>query len=1325
MKKLILLALVLFSAATMLAQTNRMSYQAVVRNAANELVAEENLTVAIRISDANGTSAFSETHSVTSNRNGVISLMIGEGSGQSGSMASVDWRTAQIHTEVTLSDGATLTNTTPVNAVPYAFYADSVDIHWVNDVVDEYLENHDISSIVETDPTVPDWAKEANKPTYDYSEIENTPTIPTVPTNVSAFNNDAGYITAAEVPTVTVPTNVSAFDNDANYITAADIPAIPTVPTDVSAFNNDAGYITAAEVPAVTVPTNVSAFDNDANYITAADIPAIPTVPTDVSAFNNDAGYITAAEVPTVTVPTNVSAFDNDANYITAADIPAIPTVPTDVSAFNNDAGYITVAEVPAVTVPTDVSAFNNDAGYITNADIPAQVNADWNATTGAAQILNKPIDVSAFNNDAGYITAAEVPAITVPTDVSAFNNDAGYITAAEVPAVTVPTDVSAFNNDAGYITNADIPAQVNADWNATTGAAQILNKPIDVSAFNNDAGYITAAEVPAITVPTDVSAFNNDAGYITAAEVPAITVPTNVSAFDNDANYITAADIPAIPTVPTDVSAFNNDAGYITAAEVPAITVPTDVSAFNNDAGYITAAEVPAVTVPTNVSAFDNDANYITAADIPAIPTVPTDVSAFNNDAGYITAAEVPAITVPTDVSAFNNDAGYITAAEVPAVTVPSDVSAFNNDAGYITNADIPAQVNADWNATTGAAQILNKPTDVSAFNNDAGYITAAEVPAVTVPTNVSAFNNDANYITAADIPTIPTVPTNVSAFDNDANYITAEDIPAIPTVPTDVSAFNNDAGYITAADIPAISTVPTEVSAFTNDANYITNSNTSCANSVDLCELLEKLQQLESQLEFQIFTQGVTAVTQNSFTVNGKVQTDGSTTVSQRGFVYSSTTPTPSISDYRVNCGSGTGTYTYTITGLTPGITYYVRAYATNENGTFYGSVVAVTTTATSPSTLPSVTTIAVTDVGKFRATVSGSVTSDGGESVTQRGFVYGTSSNPTTSNTVATSGSGTGDYTILLSNLQAGTTYYVRAFAVNSKGTAYGNQLTFNTTADEQPTSVENDGQPCPGTPTVTDHEGNVYNTVQIGTQCWTKENMRATTSPTTGTYLITPAGITYTYSGKQARWYNNDSATYAPQNYGLLYNWNAAVDTFNTTYGETSVIPFASDDLATYYVYVNFSGHRRGICPQGWHVPSDAEWTTLTNYLGSHENYYYYDDESYDVPVTNTSYVAKALASTQGWCYSSNPFAVGNNQGTNNASGFSAVPAGLCNGSSFGDAGDRANFWSSTLSNNNRSYNRVLDYSKAYVDRYGGTVSYANHNTNGHSVRCLRD
>ena len=257
MKKLILLALVLCSAATMLAQTNRMSYQAVVRNAANELVAEENLTVAIHISDANGTAAYSETHSVTSNRNGVISLMIGEGSSQSGNMTSVDWRTAQIHTVITLPGGATLSNTTPVNAVPYAFYADSVDVQWVSDVVDDYLEHHSISSIVETDPTVPDWAKEATKPAYDYSEIANTPDL-------------SGYLTAETDPTVpdwAKEANKPAYDYSeiantpdlSGYLTAETDPTVPdwakeaTKPAyDYSEIANTpdlSGYLTASHHP--------------------------------------------------------------------------------------------------------------------------------------------------------------------------------------------------------------------------------------------------------------------------------------------------------------------------------------------------------------------------------------------------------------------------------------------------------------------------------------------------------------------------------------------------------------------------------------------------------------------------------------------------------------------------------------------------------------------------------------------------------------------------------------------------------------------------------------------------------------------------------------------------------------------------------------------------------------------------------------------------------------------------------------------------------------------------------------------------------------------
>ena len=245
---------------------------------------------------------------------------------------------------------------------------------------------------------------------------------------------------------------------------------------------------------------------------------------------------------------------------------------------------------------------------------------------------------------------------------------------------------------------------------------------------------------------------------------------------------------------------------------------------------------------------------------------------------------------------------------------------------------------------------------------------------------------------------------------------------------------------------------------------------------------------------------------------------------------------------------------------------------------------------------------------------------------------------------------------------------------------------------------------DAQPCTSMPTVTDHEGNVYNTVRIGNQCWTKENLRTTTSPSTGTYLIPAANADYTYTGKQARWYYNDSATYAPMNYGLLYNWNAAVDTFNTAYGETSV-----NTSSIYAVSVTFNGHRRGICPAGWHLPSGAEWTQLTNYVSSQSEY---------TCGGNSSYIAKALASTEGWNSCSGECYPGDQSVTaNNATGFSAVPAD--DGSSFNYPGNIADFWCATQALPDYALCRYLGYSYADVARVGISKE------SGVSVRCLRN
>ena len=243
---------------------------------------------------------------------------------------------------------------------------------------------------------------------------------------------------------------------------------------------------------------------------------------------------------------------------------------------------------------------------------------------------------------------------------------------------------------------------------------------------------------------------------------------------------------------------------------------------------------------------------------------------------------------------------------------------------------------------------------------------------------------------------------------------------------------------------------------------------------------------------------------------------------------------------------------------------------------------------------------------------------------------------------------------------------------------------------------------DGYPCPNAHTVTDHEGNVYNTVQIGNQCWTKENMRCTTSPSTGTTILEvyPNGTSYT--GKKAYYVNGNS--YNTPSYGLLYNWNAAVDTFNTAYGETSTNSNSSNAVS-----VAFTSHRRGICPQGWHVPSDAEWTQLINYVSSKSRY--------QCGSTGGS-IAKALADTTGWNIYSIPCAMGNDLSANNATGFSALPAGAYFGS-FYYFGDAADFWSTTS-----SYGNSAHYNYLYYD-YAGVHQDIGSKYSGISVRCLMD
>jgi uncharacterized protein (TIGR02145 family) len=202
-----------------------------------------------------------------------------------------------------------------------------------------------------------------------------------------------------------------------------------------------------------------------------------------------------------------------------------------------------------------------------------------------------------------------------------------------------------------------------------------------------------------------------------------------------------------------------------------------------------------------------------------------------------------------------------------------------------------------------------------------------------------------------------------------------------------------------------------------------------------------------------------------------------------------------------------------------------------------------------------LPTLTTSDITGITPVAAAAGGEVTNDGGDVIISKGICWNTSQNPTTENFKTISISTKSSFTGNLSQLTPGTLYYVRAFATNSAGTGYGNQVTF-TTQPPDPVSV-------------TDADGNPYGVVRFGTQLWMKENLKTTKYPD-GT-IITLVNSDFTWgsmsiTSKAYCWLNDDINN--KDSYGALYTWPAAL----------------------------------GACPAGWHLPGDDEWTTLITYLG---------------------------------------------------------------------------------------------------------------------------
>src|SRR5690554_2612480 len=404
---------------------------------------------------------------------------------------------------------------------------------------------------------------------------------------------------------------------------------------------------------------------------------------------------------------------------------------------------------------------------------------------------------------------------------------------------------------------------------------------------------------------------------------------------------------------------------------------------------------------------------------------------------------------------------------------------------------------------------------------------------------------------------------------------------------------------------------------------------------------------------------TTEVIDITANTATSGGNITDDGGAPITVHGVCWN-TNENPTIDDNKTEDGKIARTSRSKGTGLELNTTYYLKAYAANSAGNGYGSTMSFTTQAR----FPVLSTREVTDITENSATSGGNITDDGGVLITAHGVCWSTNENPTIDDNKTEDGTGAGSFTSSVTGLEPNTTYYLRAYATNSAGTSYGSIMSFTT-------------QEGSSGSTFTDpRDGKVYQTVVIGNQVWMAENLAYLPSvnmvadgseDAAGSYYYV-----YGYDGTNVA---DAKATDNYATYGVLYNWTAAMD------GEASST-------------TNPSGIQ-GVCPAGWHLPSDAEWTELTDYLGG----------------TGAGGKLKEAGTTH-W---NSP-----NTGATNETGFTALPGGSRRyDGPFNYVGSNGFWWSATESGASSVWGRNINYVNSSVGRDHGYKEV------GFSVRCVRD
>ncbi len=777
----------------------------------------------------------------------------------------------------------------------------------------------------------------------------------------------------------------------------------------------------------------------------------------DMSGAFRGAGNLTASDAagtPDMSAVTNMErmfsgakAFNQDIGSWDVSQVTNMFGMFINATSFNQDIGSWDVSQVTDMTAMfQSATAFNQDIG-------------GWDVSQ-VTDMIFMFLHVAAFDQDIGSWDVSKVTNMsTMFEGADAFNQDIGS------------WDVSKVTNMSSMFRNADAFNQDIGSWDVSqvTNMSSMFS---GASSFNQDIGSWDVSQVTdMISMFHNASSFNRDIGSWDVSQVTNMSsMFDGASSFNRDIGSWDVSKVTTMKTMFFSADAFNQDIGSWDVSQVTDMGLMfQNVTSFNQDIGSWDVSQVTDMnSMFFDASSFNQDIGDWDVSKVTDMSDMFHNASSFNQDIG---SWDVSQVTEMRDMffnaDAFNQDIGSWNVSQVTdMVFMFRNASSFNQDIGSWNVSQVTEMGQMFENVTLSPENYdslligwnkLTLQTGVIFHGGNSKYTAAAQTARNSIENVYNWAINDRGLIDVSDQPT--------RIFLSSTNIL--ENEPENTTVGT-LSTNGGAASYtymLTTGDGDtdnARFTISGTALQLTAPADYETKRSYTIRIAVGGTSIEQQFTISVGDIIVEVNTTAASDITSTTATLNADITSDGGAGITARGFVYATSNADLIIentaADTVIVSGTATGTFDEEITGLTAGTIYFYAAYAINSVDTTYGEVQSFTTLA---PVAPTASTTAASDITSTTATLNGNITSDGGATISARGFVYAISNadliiENTAADTVIVSGTATGTFDEEITGLTAGTIYFYAAYAINSVDTTYGEVQSFTTLAPVAPTA-----------------------------------------------------------------------------------------------------------------------------------------------------------------------------------------------------------------------------------------------------------------------------